>query len=151
MKKLMCLFLVFTIGFAGCAGREPNPIATMLPSDSELTCEALRHQIEFCNDEMKRLKPKCDKFATNTLWTAAGVFLIFPFFFMDVKDAEKVEYEAYNRRAEYLKSLTASCVDTPDGRVVKGYRIENGEDGKKYKIPVYNDGSTGQPRLMTFK
>jgi len=151
MKKLLCLFLVFNICFVGCAGRNPNPIDTMLPSDSDLTCEALHHQISFCNDEKERLKPKCDKFATNTFWAAAGILLLFPFFFMDVKDAEKIEYDAYNRRAEYLKSLTASCVDTPDGRIIKGYRVENREDGKKYKIPVYDDGSLGKPRLITFK
>ena len=51
------------------------------------------------------LRPKTNKFATNAAWATAGWFLIFPFFFMDLKDAEKIEYDAYARRYNRLLIL----------------------------------------------
>lgn len=51
---------------------------------------------------MARILPKTDKGLTNALWATAGVFFIVPFFFMDLKDAEKVEFEAIQQRHNRL-------------------------------------------------
>ena len=40
MKKALCLVLVFVVFFAGCAGREDDPISD-LPGDNERSPEVL--------------------------------------------------------------------------------------------------------------
>ena len=105
---LAVCFFVPSVVASGCAGRDPNPVAMSLPDDRNLSCEALLMQKEEALDEMKVLEPKCNKFATNTIW-----FIVLPFL-MDVKDAEKTEYNALKRRADYLTALMVDkgCVDT---------------------------------------
>lgn len=110
MRKSMCLVFIFAVFFAGCAGRDPNPIATSLLGDENLSCEALLLQKQQAMDEIKRLEPKTNKFVTNSFW-----FIVFPFL-MDVKDAEKIEYDAFRRRSDYLTTLMTSkgCTNVND-------------------------------------
>jgi hypothetical protein len=65
--------------------------------------------------DMAAMLPKTNKFGTNALWATAGVFLIVPFFFMDMKDAEKIEFEAmrqrHNRLLIYLDSKNCDVND----------------------------------------
>ena len=56
---------------------------------------------------MEQILPKTNKLGTNTLWAAGGMVLIVPFFFMDFKDAEKVEFEALRKRHNRLLTYTA--------------------------------------------
>jgi len=105
MKKLLNITLCFSVSLMGCAGRKPNPIESHMPGDTKLTCQAIYVETRQIERKMDRLEPKINKFATNTLWGIAGVFLIFPFFFMDVKDAEKIEYQAYQERLDRLEVL----------------------------------------------
>lgn len=64
---------------------------------------------------------------TNTLWAVAGVFLIVPFFFMDLKDAEKVEYEAMKTRRDRLLVYAAekNCVFGEPKGIVKTPSVNN--------------------------
>jgi hypothetical protein len=131
-KKVLCVLLSFGVLLSGCAGRDPNPISMVTPQDKELSCDALQYQIDFARDEMKRLEPKCNKVGTNALWFVGGILLLVPFFFMDVKDAEKIEYDAYNVRAHYLLSLRTN-------RECPGTRFQTVTDpntGKTVSIPV---------------
>ncbi len=61
--------------------------------------------------EMEKLLPSTNKFATNTLWAVGGCLLIVPFFFMDLKDAEKIEYNALKTRYNRLLIIASekSC------------------------------------------
>lgn len=112
MKNVTCVLLCVSFFCAlvfstGCAGRDPNPVLMSMPGDAELSCEALLIQKQQSLDEMKTLKPKANKFATNTFW-----FIVLPFL-MDVKDAEKIEYDAFKRRSDYLSTIMVSkgCTD----------------------------------------
>ncbi|MBD3360815.1 hypothetical protein GF366_03370 [Candidatus Peregrinibacteria bacterium] len=102
MRKAICLSLVVTIFFAGCAGREANPVAMYIPGDENRDCKSLLMEMSQIQQEMDVLRPKTNKFVTNAAWATAGVFFIFPFFFMDLKEAEKIEYDAYARRYNRL-------------------------------------------------
>ena len=102
MKKVLCLSLMVSILFAGCAGREANPVAMYIPGDENRGCKALIQEMSQIQQEMDVLRPKTNKFVTNAAWATAGVFFIFPFFFMDMKEAEKIEYDAYARRYNRL-------------------------------------------------
>jgi len=105
MKKVICLSLMVSILFAGCAGREANPVAMYTPGDENRSCKGLFTEMSQIQQEMDVLRPKTNKFATNAAWATAGVFLIVPFFFMDLKEAEKIEYDAYARRYNRLLIL----------------------------------------------
>ena len=102
MKKSLCLLLIVSLFYAGCAGREANPIPAYLPGDENRSCPALKAEMAQIQADMQRLLPKTNKFATNTLWAIGGVLVIVPFFFMDLKDAEKIEYDALRTRYNRL-------------------------------------------------
>ncbi|MHC4264550.1 MAG: hypothetical protein ACYSUK_01300 [Planctomycetota bacterium] len=109
-QQIMCLLLCFSLLFMstipmGCAGREANPIPAYLPGDENLSCRTLAVEMAQIQTDMDRLRPKTNKAGTNILWGIAGVLLIFPFFFMDFKDAEKIEYDALDRRRDHLMVL----------------------------------------------
>ena len=88
--------------FAGCAGREANPIPIYMPGDENRSCPALKAEVAQLQVDMARLLPKTDKGLTNALWAAGGVFLIVPFFFMDLKGSEKIEFDAMRQRHNRL-------------------------------------------------
>jgi len=102
MKKSLCLPLSVLIFLAGCAGRQANPISVYLPGDENRSCEGLKAEIAQLQVDMTGILPKTNKFGTNALWAAAGVVAIVPFFFMDFKDAEKIEFEAMRQRHNRL-------------------------------------------------
>ena len=102
MKKLVCLILVCSFFLQGCAGRMANPVPSYIPGDENRSCAAYQAEIATLDADMQRILPETNKFGYNALCAAGGVFLIFPFFFMDLKDAEKVEWEAMRVRRNRL-------------------------------------------------
>ena len=102
MRKIVCLLLSVLIFLSGCAGREANPIAAYLPGDEHRSCMALKAEVAQLQVDMARLLPKIDKGLTNALWAAGGVLVIVPFFFMDFKDAERIEFNALRQRHNRL-------------------------------------------------
>lgn len=107
MKQSICIILTVAIFIAGCAGREANPIPAYLPGDDTRSCQALKAEIAQLQADMNRLLPKTSKGVSNALWATAGVFLIVPFFFMDLKGAEKIEFEAMRTRHNRLLIIAA--------------------------------------------
>ncbi len=107
MKKPICLLLSLTILFVGCAGRTANPIPAFLPGDNKRSCNVLEAEMAQLQADMQRLLPKTNKGVTNALWATAGVFLIVPFFFIDLKGAEKIEFEAMRVRHNRLLLISA--------------------------------------------
>ena len=129
MKKSICLLLACSVLFSGCAGREANPIPAYLPGDNERSCEVLVAEIAQLQADMQRLLPKTNKGVSNTLWATAGVFLIVPFFFMDLKGAEKIEFDAMRTRHNRLLLI---CADKGcDMTGVRTERIPSSEESKK--------------------
>lgn len=102
MRASGILFVIMSLFFGGCAGREANPIPCYMPGDEKLSCESLKQEISQLQSDMLGLLPKTDKGFTNTLWAAGGVVAIVPYFFIDMKDAERIEYEAFRRRHNRL-------------------------------------------------
>jgi len=102
MKKLVCLLLVFSIGFVGCAGREANPVSIHQLGDEQKSCGSLRTEMYQIENEIARLLPKSDKTGRNIACAATGILFIVPLFFMDLKEGEKIEVEAYKQRYNHL-------------------------------------------------
>ena len=102
MRKMLCIVLCFAIFFAGCAGRTANPIPSYLPGDENRSCVALQAEIAQLEADMQRILPETNKFGYNAVCAAAGCLVIVPFFFMDFKDADKIEWEAMRTRHNRL-------------------------------------------------
>ena len=113
---------------SGCAGRKPNPIAIYMPGDENKSCDELKTEITQLQADMQRMLPKTSKEFTNALWATAGFFLIAPYFFMDLKDAEKTEFDAMRRRHNRLLMFAArkNC----DMSGIKAERIPSIEERK---------------------
>lgn len=105
MRSLICITLSIQLFIAGCAGREANLVQIRQPADLEKNCKALEFEMLFCQDEITRLLPKSDKTGSNIALGATGILFIVPLFFMDIKQGEKKEIEAYQQRYNYLFML----------------------------------------------
>lgn len=106
MKKPVCLLLSVSILLAGCAGRTANLVQVRQLGDEQKTCDQLRTEMYFVENEVSRLLPKSDKTGKNIALGATGIIFIIPLFFMDIKQGEKKEIEAYRQRYNHLLMIT---------------------------------------------
>ncbi len=127
MKKAMCLVLALSIFFAGCAGREANLVQVRQLGDEQKTCEQLRAEMYFIENEISRLLPKSDKTGKNIALGATGILFIVPLFFMDLKQGEKKEIEAYRQRYNHLL-MVSQQKDCKLPATVAGAAKENTEE-----------------------
>ena len=105
----LCLFLIY-----GCGGRDPKPIAIYQPGDLDSSCAKLDMQMAQVRAGAMKYFPQANKGFTNGLWATGGAFLIVPYFFVDLKDAEQVEFEACRQRYNYLRTIAIDkgCQDS---------------------------------------
>jgi hypothetical protein len=112
------VFWTLAIGLvlSACAGRDPQPIATVQSQDQFADCTMIRAEIDANNAKAKQLADEQGlKVAQNV---GAGVvgLVIWPVWFgMDFKDAAGKEVVALQARQQYLTDLAAQ-------RCVPGYR-----------------------------
>lgn len=104
MRNLIIYALIITT-LTACAGRAPRPVDAMKVTDKEMSCEQIQNELLLANNEISRLSVDADKTAKNVALGVAGWFLIIPWFFMDLKNAEKQELEAYRQRLNNLNLL----------------------------------------------
>ena len=86
------------------------------PGDDHRSCESLKAELLQCEVAIEKLRPKSDKTAQNVACAVSGAFLVVPWFFMDLKNADKTELEALIGRHDYLRQLAVDrgCVDAPE-------------------------------------
>lgn len=104
MKQFLSAMIMIAL-ITACAGRTPRPVDAMKVTDKEMTCEQIQNELLLANNEISRLSVDADKTAKNVALGVAGWFLIIPWFFMDLKNAEKTEMEAYRQRLNNLNLL----------------------------------------------
>lgn len=108
MKSLNILLVISLLSLSACGGRTPNPVMAAQYGDHKKSCKALEFEMANVQSEIQRLLPSTDKTGKNVALGVTGYFLIVPLFFMDFKNAEKVEYEAYRQRYNHLATLAMS-------------------------------------------
>ena len=99
------------LALAACAGRDPQPIATVQPQDSMASCGQLTAEIEANNVKFKQLADEEGlKVGQNVAAGVAGL-VIWPLWFaMDFKGAASKEVAALQSRQQYLTTLaTERC------------------------------------------
>lgn len=107
MKKTICLLLTSSVLFASCGGRDAYPVASYIGGDEKKSCMVLKAEMSQLEAEIANKLPKADKTLGNVLLGTAGVFLIVPAFFMDLKGADKIEVQAMQRRYNALSIFVA--------------------------------------------
>ena len=147
VKDALIILLTTAVFFAGCAGREANPIAIYLPGDENRSCEGLKTEVAQLQVDMQRLLPKTDKGLTNALWATAGVFFLVPFFFIDMKDAEKIEFDAMRRRHNRL--LIYAAEKGCDFGEVRAERIPSIEERKEAAKKAKKEAGNTQTKEET--
>ncbi len=140
-NKLISAVLVIAV-LSSCAGRTGNPVMTSQYGDRQKPCKSLELEIQNIEAEMSRLLPKTDKTAKNVALGVAGWFVIVPWFFMDFKNGEQVEYEAYRQRYNSLAILATekNCDVKPQtypsvDEIKKEVDAQNKEKNKKNSKP----------------
>ena len=101
---------------AACAGRDPQPIATVQPQDQTASCAMINAEIQANNSKVQELADEQGlKVAQNV---AAGVvgLVIWPIWFaMDAKGAASKDLSALQARQQYLAILaTERCKPEPE-------------------------------------
>ena len=111
MNKKLKPVLVLLVGVLfiaqGCmGGRSAQPITVAQSGDAKKTCKALRKETNQILRRIHKMVPyikKKDK--KKVLKMVTGAFIIIPWFFVDMKDAEKVEANALRERYNHLSTL----------------------------------------------
>ena len=111
MNKKLKPVLVLIVGVLfiaqGCmGGRSAQPITVAQSGDAKKTCKALRKETKQILRRIHKMVPyikKKDK--KKVLKMVTGALIVIPWFFVDMKDAEKVEANALRKRYNYLADL----------------------------------------------
>ena len=103
------------VALASCAGRDPQPVATVQAQDASADCTMIQAEIQANNVKVKELADEQGlKVAQNA---AAGVvgLVIWPVWFaMDAKGAASKDVAALQARQQYLAVLaTQRCAPRP--------------------------------------
>lgn len=107
-KRIPLLIFVGLFVLQACGGRTANPVVQYQPGDENRTCSGLQAEIAYNESEIVKLLPKESATGKNVALAVTGAFLIVPLFFMDFKDAEGIEIQAYRRRNMWLREVAAS-------------------------------------------
>lgn len=116
MKKVIALILVFSVTFMGCASRSPNPIPVAQVGDETKTCDAITNEMQQMMDA--KLIAEGDgntQVGKNVALGITGVFLIVPWFFMDLGNASTIEQRAAQARFQRLQQMAVDkkCPNVP--------------------------------------
>lgn len=101
LKRFGAIFLSVTM-LIGCAGRDAYPVSAYQYGDEKKSCKALDMELNLTEENMQRLMPETEKTGKNVALGVAGVFLIVPWFFMDLTKSEQIELEALRQRYNQL-------------------------------------------------
>ena len=106
----------FAVFCVGCAGRDPQPIATVQPTDANATCAMITAEIQANNIKVQELAgEEGAKVAQNVAAGVAGVVIPVLWFGMDFKGAASKEVAALQARQQYLTVLaTERCKPSGD-------------------------------------
>ena len=106
LKSIIASIVVVLFVAQGCAGRSARPITVAQSGDAKKSCQALRKETKQILRRIHKMVPYIKKKDKKTvLKMVTGAFLVVPWFFVDMKDAEKVEANALRERYNYLSTL----------------------------------------------
>ena len=98
--------VIITLFATGCAGRPPQPVALVQPSDHYMDCTAISIEAQANNAKLQSLgSEEGSKVAQNVVAGVAGLFIWPLWFAMDFQDASGKEVASVNSRNQYLTAM----------------------------------------------
>ncbi len=95
--------VILVITLAGCAGRSPQPVALVQPTDPQMDCAAISIEAQANNAKLQALGgEQGNKVAQNVTAGVVGLFIWPVWFAMDFQGAADKEEVAINSRNQYL-------------------------------------------------
>ena len=114
-SKLFCA-VAAGLALSACAGRDPQPVASVQPQDVYADCTMIRAEIEANNSKMTELADERGwKVTQNVVTGLAGFVVPVLWFGMDWKGAVDKDAAALQARQQYLTTLA-------EQRCQPGYR-----------------------------
>ena len=115
-KKLLAILLIASIISAGCASSVANPVPVAQVGDETKSCDAITNEMQ----KMITAQEIADgdrnsQIGSNAALAITGIFLIVPWFFMDLGGAASAEQKAAKARYERLQQMQIDkkCPATP--------------------------------------
>jgi len=112
--RIIAILPVLALCF-GCAGRDPQVIATVQPQDVNSDCAMINSEIQANNKRVESLASEQGlKTAQNVAAGVVGIVIWPVLFAMDAKGAAGTDAAALQARQEYLANLaTQRCAKAP--------------------------------------
>lgn len=96
------------VAISACAGRDPQPVATVQPQDAYSDCAMINAEIQANNARAEALAGEQNaKLAQNVAAGVVGVVVWPMWFAMDTKGAAGTDAAALQARQQYLVNLAA--------------------------------------------
>ncbi len=116
VRNGVCVTIAAGLALSACAGRDPEPIATVQPQDQYADCTMIRAEIEANNQKTKELADEEGwKVAQNVTAGVVGLVIWPVWFGMDWKGSAQKDAAALQARQQYLTTLATE-------RCAPGYR-----------------------------
>jgi hypothetical protein len=111
MRLSFAILLLGAAALGACAGRDPQPIATVQAQDQTASCTQLTAEIQANNIRVQELADEQGlKVGQNVAAGVAGLFVWPLLFAMDFKGSAGKEVAALQARQQYLTTLaTEKC------------------------------------------
>jgi hypothetical protein len=106
-RSITIAALFATLSVSACGGREPHPVATTNPADSQFDCAGINREFEANERSIISINnERGGANAKNAMLGITGAVIFFPaLFFMDPKSPERVEIEALRNRNLVLTDI----------------------------------------------
>jgi hypothetical protein len=106
MKKTISVLLAIAIALYGCAHSTPNPVPIAQVGDDTKSCDAIANEMQQMVNAQKTAEgDRNAQIGSNVALGIAGIFLIVPWFFMNVGNAATVEEKAAQARYMRLQQM----------------------------------------------
>jgi hypothetical protein len=104
--RFVCAVTALGLALVACAGRDPQPIATVQAQDAYADCTMIRAEIEANNVKVKELSDEQGWKVAQNVAAGVGGLVFFPIWFgMDAKGAASKDAAALEARQKYLTEL----------------------------------------------
>lgn len=108
MRQVTCVILIMVVLFSqGCGGRNAYPVQVTQPHDHNLSCNQLESELSRIVHEVNiKTGNKSSGDTKDVALAITGLVLFWPaLFFMDLKNADKIELQALQSRHSYLLNI----------------------------------------------
>lgn len=136
LNKFLAVTLSLSIFLTGCSSTTANPVPVAQVGDETKTCDAIANEMQkMVTAQIEADGNKDKQIGTNAALGVAGLFLIVPWFFMDLGGAATAEQKAAKARYERLQQMQMDkrCPATP---IVSQEQVLGGENIIRTTTPI---------------